>query len=285
MEQLHPLQYEELLKNEIRADIGFAGDLTTSFFVPADRNISSLITPRQEGVLAGIDIALFAFRVVSSEIVFEKHLEDGSPVKAGDRVATVSGPARAILTAERTALNVLTHLCGIATMTNRMVKAVEGTRARITDTRKTLPGLRALQKYAVRCGGGVNHRFGLDGAVMIKDNHLAGFASWEEGILALKKKLGHTVKVEVEVDTLEQLKRLIGLPVDIVLLDNMTPDQLREAVQLVDRRMITEASGNVSLETVRGIAEAGVDIISSGALTHSVQALDLGLDFHPDRKG
>ncbi|MCK5197831.1 MAG: carboxylating nicotinate-nucleotide diphosphorylase [Spirochaetales bacterium] len=280
MEQLHPLQYEELIKNEIRADIGFAGDLTTSFFVPADRNISSSITPRQEGVLAGIDIALFAFRVVSSEIVFEKHLEDGSPVKAGDRVATVSGPARAILTAERTALNVLTHLCGIATMTNRMVKAVEGTRARITDTRKTLPGLRALQKYAVRCGGGVNHRFGLDGAVMIKDNHLAGFASWEEGILALKKKLGHTVKVEVEVDTLEQLKRLIGLPVDIVLLDNMTPDQLREAVQLVDRRMITEASGNVSLETVRGIAEAGVDIISSGALTHSVQALDLGLDFH-----
>ena len=280
MEQLHPLQYEELIKNEIRADIGFAGDLTTSFFVPADRNISSSITPRQEGVLAGIDIALFAFRVVSSEIVFEKHLEDGSPVKAGDRVATVSGPARTILTAERTALNVLTHLCGIATMTNRMVKAVEGTRARITDTRKTLPGLRALQKYAVRCGGGVNHRFGLDGAVMIKDNHLAGFASWEEGILALKKKLGHTVKVEVEVDTLEQLKRLIGLPVDIVLLDNMTPDQLREAVQLVDRRMITEASGNVSLETVRGIAEAGVDIISSGALTHSVQALDLGLDFH-----
>ena len=280
MEQLHPLQYEELIKNEIRADIGFAGDLTTSFFVPADRNISSSITPRQEGVLAGIDIALFAFRVVSSEIVFEKHLEDGSPVKAGDRVATVSGPARAILTAERTALNVLTHLCGIATMTNRMVKAVEGTRARITDTRKTLPGLRALQKYAVRCGGGVNHRFGLDGAVMIKDNHLAGFASWEEGVLALKKKLGHTVKVEVEVDTLEQLKRLIGLPVDIVLLDNMTPDQLREAVQLVDRRMITEASGNVSLETVRGIAEAGVDIISSGALTHSVQALDLGLDFH-----
>ena len=280
MEQLHPLQYEELIKNEIRADIGFAGDLTTSFFVPADRNISSSITPRQEGVLAGIDIALFAFMVVSSEIVFEKHLEDGSPVKAGDRVATVSGPARAILTADRTALNVLTHLCGIATMTNRMVKAVEGTRARITDTRKTLPGLRALQKYAVRCGGGVNHRFGLDGAVMIKDNHLAGFASWEEGVLALKKKLGHTVKVEVEVDTLEQLKRLIGLPVDIVLLDNMTPDQLREAVQLVDRRMITEASGNVSLETVRGIAEAGVDIISSGALTHSVQALDLGLDFH-----
>ena len=280
MEQLHPLQYEELIKNEIRTDIGYAGDITTSFFVPADRNVSSSITSRQEGVLAGIDIALFAFRVVSSEIVFEKHLEDGSPVKAGDRVATVSGPARAILTAERTALNVLTHLCGIATMTNRMVKAVEGTRARITDTRKTLPGLRALQKYAVRCGGGVNHRFGLDGAVMIKDNHLAGFASWEEGVLALKKKLGHTVKVEVEVDTLEQLKRLIGLPVDIVLLDNMTPDQLREAVQLVDRRMITEASGNVSLETVRGIAEAGVDIISSGALTHSVQALDLGLDFH-----
>jgi len=201
MEQLHPLQYEELIKNEIRADIGFAGDLTSNFFIPADRNATASITSRQEGVLAGIDIALFAFRVVSSEIVFKKHMEDGFLVKAGDRVATVSGPARAILTAERTALNVLTHLCGIATMTNRMVKAVEGTMARITDTRKTLPGLRALQKYAVRCGGGVNHRFGLDGAVMIKDNHLAGFASWEEGILALKKKLGHTVKVEVEVDT------------------------------------------------------------------------------------
>ncbi len=280
MIQLHLLQYEELIKNEIRADIGYAGDITSSFFVPADRNVSSSITSRQDGVLAGIDIALFAFRVVSSEIVFEKHLEDGSPVKSGDRVVTVRGPARDILTAERTALNVLTHLCGIATMTNKMVKAVEGTGARITDTRKTLPGLRALQKYAVRCGGGVNHRFGLDGAVMIKDNHLAGYTNWEEGILSLKKKLGHTVKIEVEVDTLEQLKRLIGLPVDIVLLDNMTPTQLGEAVQLVDRRMITEASGNVSLETVRKIAEAGVDIISSGALTHSVKSLDLGLDFH-----
>ncbi len=280
MEQLHPLQYEELIKNEIRADIGYAGDLSTSFFVSADRNVTASVTSRQDGVLAGIDIALFAFRVVSSEIVFEKHLEDGSPVKADDRVATISGPARAILTAERTALNVLTHLCGIATMTSRMVKAVEGKKARITDTRKTLPGLRALQKYAVRCGGGVNHRFGLDEAVMIKDNHLAGFASWEEGVLALKKKLGHTVKIEVEVDTLEQLKRLIGLPVDIVLLDNMTPAQLREAVQMVDGRMLTEASGNVTLETVREIAEAGVDIISSGALTHSVKSLDLGLDFH-----
>ena len=280
MEQLHPLQYEELIKNEIRADIGQAGDLTTNFFVPADLNVTASITSHQDGILAGIDIALFAFRVVSSEIVFEKHLEDGSPVKADDRVATISGPARAILTAERTALNVLTHLCGIATTTSRMVKAVEGTKARITDTRKTLPGLRALQKYAVRCGGGVNHRFGLDGAVMIKDNHLSGFASWEEGILALKKQLGHTVKVEVEVDTLEQLKRLIGRPVDIVLLDNMTPAQLREAVQMVDGRMLTEASGNVSLETVRRIAEAGVDIISSGALTHSVKTLDLGLDFH-----
>ncbi len=281
MEQLHPLQYEELIKNEIHADIGFAGDLTSTFFIPADRNATASIASRQEGVLSGIDIALFAFRVVSSEIVFEKYMEDGSSVKAGDRAATISGPARAILTAERTALNVLTHMCGIATMTSRMVKAVEGTRARITDTRKTIPGLRALQKYAVRCGGGVNHRFGLDGAVMIKDNHLAGFAGWEEGIPALKKKLGHTVKVEVEVDTLEQLKRLIGLPVDIVLLDNMTPAQLREAVQLVAGRMITEASGNVSLETVREIAESGVDIISSGALTHSVEALDLGLDFHP----
>ena len=280
MEQLHPLQYEELIKNEIRTDIGYAGDITTSFFIPADRNVSSSIISRQDGVLAGMDIALFAFRVVSSEIVFEKHLEDGSSVKSGDRVATVRGPARAILTAERTALNVLTHLCGVATMTNKMVRAVEGTGVRITDTRKTLPGLRALQKYAVRCGGGVNHRFSLNDAVMIKDNHLSGFTSWEEGILALKKKLGHTVKVEVEVDTLEQLKRLIGLPVDIVLLDNMTPSQLREAVQLVAGRMITEASGNVSLETVRGIAEAGVDIISSGALTHSVKALDLGLDFH-----
>ena len=279
MEQLHPLQYEELIKNEIRADIGQAGDLTTNFFVPADLNVTASITSHQDGILAGIDIALFAFRVVSSENVFEKHLEDCFFVRAGDRVATVSGPARSMLTAERTALNILTHLCGIATMTNRMVKAVEGTRACITDTRKTLPGLRALQKYAVRCGGGINHRFGLDGAVMIKDNHLAGFTSWEEGILSLKKKLGHTVKIEVEVDTLEQLNRLIGLPVDIVLLDNMTPTQLKEAVLLVDGRMIMEASGNVSLESVRGIAETGVDIISSGELTHSVKALDLGLDF------
>ena len=279
MEQLHPLQYEELIKNEIRTDIGYAGDLTSNFFIPSDKNVTASIASRQNGVLAGIDIALFTFRVISSEIVFEKQKGDGSSVKAGDIVATVRGSARSILTAERTALNVLNHLSGIATMTNTMVKAVEGTGACITDTRKTLPGLRALQKYAVRCGGGINHRFGLDGAVMIKDNHLACFASWEEGILALKKKLSHTVKVEVEVDTLEQLKRLIGLPVDIILLDNMTPSQLREAVQLVDGNMITEASGNVSLETVRKIAETGANIISSGALTHSVKALDLGLDF------
>lgn len=279
MEQLIRLQYEDLIKNEILADIGHAGDLTTNFFIPEEKTVTASISTRENGILAGIDIALYAFNVVSVYINFEKHFEDGSEISSGDRIVTLKGPARAILTAERTALNILTHLCGIATMTDRMVKAVKGTNARITDTRKTLPGLRTLQKYAVRCGGGINHRFGLYDAVMIKDNHLSGLPGWKEGIPALKKKLGHTVKIEVEVDTLDQLKKLIGLPVDIVLLDNMNPEELKEAVKLVNNSMITEASGNVSIETVESIAKTGVDIISCGGLTHSVKALDLGLDF------
>ncbi len=279
MNTLSPLQYEDLVKKTVLEDIGSAGDLTTNFFVPKDHHQSATITARENGVLAGIDIALFAFQALKYDLKIIKHATDGAKIEKGQPIATIEGQARAILTAERTALNLASHLSGIATMTAKMVDAVSGTNARITDTRKTLPGLRALQKYAVRCGGGVNHRFGLDGAVMVKDNHLAAFPSWEKGIAALRKNLGHTVKVEVEVDNLEQLKRLLPLPVDIVLLDNMDCATLAKAVKMVAGKMITEASGNVNLDTVTAIADTGVDIISSGALTHSVKALDLGLDF------
>jgi nicotinate-nucleotide pyrophosphorylase (carboxylating) len=275
----YPLVYEPLVRAALLEDLGRAGDLTTDTVVPASATARAKLVARRPGRVAGLTVSLSAFRLLDPTLSIEILAPDGSDVLPGDTLAVVSGAARPILSAERTALNLLGRLCGIATATRGLVQAVEGCKARITCTRKTTPGLRALEKEAVRQGGGSNHRFGLDDAVLIKDNHLVAAGGIQAAVAAARAGLGHMVKVEVEVDTLEQLAELLALRVDAVLLDNMRPDQLRDAVRMVDGRMLTEASGNITAETVRAVAETGVDMISVGWLTHSVTNFDVGLDF------
>lgn len=260
-------------------DLGLAGDITTDATVAADANADAVIATRQDGVVCGLQLAEAAFRALDADVSFSIEHADGASVRAGDTIATVSGNARAILTAERVALNYMGRLSGIATLTRQYVNAIAGTNARIADTRKTTPGLRAFEKYAVRCGGGQNHRTGLFDAVLIKDNHIVAAGGLKHAVQSARASVGHLVKIEVEVDTLEQLEDVLQFDVDAVLLDNMTPAQLRKAVARVGGRCLTEASGGVNLETVRSIAETGVDMISVGALTHSARVLDLGLDF------
>jgi nicotinate-nucleotide pyrophosphorylase (carboxylating) len=275
----YPLVYEPLVRAALLEDLGRAGDLTTDTVVPADATASARFVARHSGRVAGLTVSLSAFRLLDPGLTIETLIPDGSDVSPGDTLAVVSGLARPILSAERTALNLLGRLCGIATATRGLVQAVEGCRARITCTRKTTPGLRALEKEAVRLGGGSNHRFGLDDAVLIKDNHLIAGGGIQAAVARARAGLGHMVKIEVEVDTLAQLEELIPLGVDAVLLDNMPPDTLARAVRMVDGRMLTEASGNISARTVRAVAETGVDMISVGWLTHSVTNFDVGLDF------
>jgi nicotinate-nucleotide pyrophosphorylase (carboxylating) len=234
---------------------------------------------RQPGVIAGLDVAETAFRLVDPAIVFDRLSSDGLSHQPGTEIARVSGSSRSILAAERTALNFLGHLSGVATATANLVKAVAGTKAAIVCTRKTMPGLRAFQKYAVRAGGGMNHRFALYDAVLIKDNHIAVAGGVSEAISRAKANAGHMVKIEVEVDTLEQLLEAMAIGVDAVLLDNMSPAQLREAVGIIDGRAIAEASGGITPETVAAVAASGVDLISIGWTTHSAPNLDIGLDF------
>jgi nicotinate-nucleotide pyrophosphorylase (carboxylating) len=269
---------EPLVRNALAEDLGLAGDITSAAVIPADHRSSLVMAARQQGVIAGLDAAELAFQLVDSAITVVRHIEDGSAVEAGDIIATISGPSRGLLTGERTALNFLGHLSGIATVTAGLVRAVEGTKASIACTRKTTPGLRALEKYAVRAGGGMNHRFALNDAVLIKDNHVAIAGGVAEAIRRARAGVGHLVKIEVEVDTLEQLREALEIGVDAVLLDNMTPEQLRQAVAIVDRRAITEASGRVTPATVAAIAASGVDLISVGWCTHSAPTLDIGLD-------
>jgi nicotinate-nucleotide pyrophosphorylase (carboxylating) len=272
-----------LIEPQIRAtleeDLGRAGDITSDLTVAADKQATARLAARKPGRIAGLICAGLAFRLVDPSLVFEVALPDGSDAAAGSVLATVSGSARSILTTERVALNFLGPLSGTATLTAALVAAVEGTRARIVCTRKTLPGLRALQKYAVRCGGGFNHRFGLDDAAMIKDNHIQAAGGIAPALARLRAGLGHMVKIEVEVDSLAQLEEALANGVDTVLLDNMSLDDMRRAVQLSKGKAVLEASGNVTLQTVRAIAETGVDYISSGAITHSAPNLDIGLDF------
>ncbi|MDX2257349.1 MAG: carboxylating nicotinate-nucleotide diphosphorylase [Hyphomicrobiaceae bacterium] len=260
-------------------DVGLAGDLTTNATIPPDARSSVVIVARHAGVVSGLDLATAAFRALDPAIALERAVADGDHVDTGVVLARIEGATRAILTGERVALNFLGRLSGIATLTRAYVDAVAGTRAAIADTRKTTPGLRAFEKYAVRCGGGVNHRFGLFDAILIKDNHIAAAGSLTAAVTAARAHAGHLVKVEVEVDTLDQLEAALRLPVDVVLLDNMAPSMLREAVAMAGGRVLLEASGGVSLATVRAIAETGVDLISVGALTHSAPVLDLGLDY------
>ncbi|HYF89325.1 carboxylating nicotinate-nucleotide diphosphorylase [Azospirillum sp.] len=275
---LHPLTVEPIVRAALAEDLGRAGDITTDSIIPADTVATARIAARKDGRVAGLEAALIAFRLLDPGISVTVERADGDDVPPGGTIATLTGKARALLTAERTALNLMGRLSGIATATRALVREVEGTNARIVCTRKTTPGLRVLEKHAVKLGGGFNHRFGLDDAVLIKDNHIAVAGGVRPAVERVRAAIGHMVKVEVEVDTLDQLDELLGLPVDVVLLDNMDPDTLRRAVRMVDGRLLTEASGNVTLATVRAIAETGVDMISCGWLTHSAPNLDLGLD-------
>jgi nicotinate-nucleotide pyrophosphorylase (carboxylating) len=267
------------VRNALDEDLGLGGDITTNATVAADVRSDALLVARRPGVVSGLALAEAAFRELDPACGFEVDIDDGRSVVADDTIARISGNARAILSAERVALNFMGRMCGIATLTRRYVDAVEGTAAKIVDTRKTTPGLRVFEKYAVRCGGGHNHRFGLFDAILIKDNHIVAAGGVAEAIKAARAVAGHMTKIEVEVDTLDQLDVVMREKVDCVLLDNMRPAELRTAVKTVGGRCLTEASGGVNLDTVREIASTGVDLISVGALTHSAPVLDLGLDF------
>lgn len=269
---------EPLVRSALLEDLGRAGDITTDAIVPADATATMVLATRQPGVIAGIDVAALAFELIGPSVEFTVIHPDGAAVSAGDAISTVHGPARALLTAERTALHFLCHLSGIATQTAAVVDAVRDHKAAIVCTRKTTPGLRALEKYAVRAGGGANHRFGLDDAVLIKDNHIAIAGDIRTAIERARARAGHMVRIEVEVDTLEQLDLALAAGVDAVLLDNMSVEQLTEAVAMVGGRAITEASGRVTAQTARAIAATGVDLISVGWITHSAPILDIGLD-------
>jgi nicotinate-nucleotide pyrophosphorylase (carboxylating) len=270
---------EPMVRAALLEDLGRAGDLTTDAIVPADLRTTTVLAARQPGVVAGLDLAKLAFRLLDPAIEMNTECPDGSEVAPGQVIATLSGPARGILTGERTALNFLCHLSGIATATASVVAAVRGHKARIVCTRKTTPGLRAVEKFAVRAGGGSNHRFGLDDAVLIKDNHLAVAGGIRPAVERVRAGVGHLVKIEVEVDTLTQLEEALGLGVDAVLLDNMTVEELRRAVAMVAGRAIAEASGRITPATAPAIAATGVDLISIGWLTHSAPVLDIGLDY------
>ena len=276
---LNPLLVDEAVRAALAEDFGRAGDITSQATIPAEARARAVIAARKKpGVLAGIDLARKAFELVDSSLTFEALAGDGDHFAPGAILARIEGPARAILSAERVALNFLGRLCGVATLTAHYAQAIGHTKAKICCTRKTTPGLRAFEKYAVRCGGGMNHRFGLDDAVLIKDNHIAVAGGVVPALRAAKNFVGHLVKIEIEVDTLDQLREVLAEGADVVLLDNMSLAQLREAVAMIDGRMKAEASGGIHLGGVREVAETGVDLISSGALTHSAPVLDLGLD-------
>jgi nicotinate-nucleotide pyrophosphorylase (carboxylating) len=276
---LNSLVVEEAVRRALAEDLGRAGDITSMATIPEKKTATAKLAARKPGVLAGLACAAEAFRQLDPSIEFRPKKRDGEQLKADDIAAEISGNARAILSAERTALNFATHLSGIATLTAAFVAKVKHTKAKIVCTRKTIPGLRALEKYAVRCGGGMNHRFGLDDAILIKDNHIAVAGGVAAALKAARASAGHLVKVEIEVENLDELAEVLNAGgADVALLDNMDTATLRRAVEINDGRLALEASGGVNLETVAAIAETGVDLISVGALTHSAPALDLGLD-------
>jgi nicotinate-nucleotide pyrophosphorylase (carboxylating) len=277
--RLPPLLVERAVTAALEEDLGSAGDITTDAIVPAGAQDNARVVARKLGVVAGLDLAEAAFRALDPGARFTRLVEDGGKVEASGTIARISAKTRALLTGERTALNFLNRLSGIATLTSAYVAAVEGTGARIACTRKTTPSLRALEKYAVRAGGGVNHRFGLYDAVLVKDNHIAASGGLANALNMLRARTGHLVKIEVEVDTLDQLEEALHFPIDAVLLDNMDVKMLKKAVALVKGRVVTEASGGVTLENVREVAMTGVEVISVGALTHAARSLDSSLEW------
>ncbi len=280
--ELNPLIVEDAVRAALREDFGRAGDITSQATIPAGATARAAFGARRDGVIAGLDVARAAFALLDPSVRFEAHVKDGDRVAPGAKVAHVAGSARAILAGERVALNFLGRMCGIATLTARYADRVAHTKAKICCTRKTTPGLRAFEKYAVRCGGGMNHRFGLDDAVLIKDNHVAVAGGVAKALGAARAHVGHLVKIEIEIDRLDQLDAVLEGGADVVMLDNMSLADMREAVRRVAGRLRVEASGGVNLDTVKDIAETGVDLISVGALTHSASVLDLGLDVEID---
>jgi nicotinate-nucleotide pyrophosphorylase (carboxylating) len=276
---ISPLEIDEAVTRALAEDLGRAGDVTSIATVPEGTPGRAVVAARKAGRIAGLPLVEAAFRKLAPEMEIKAHARDGDAVAANTSLMTVTGPARAMLASERVALNFIGHLSGVATATAEYVRLVAHTKTRVTCTRKTLPGLRALQKYAIRCGGGFNHRFGLDDAVLIKDNHVAVAGGIRPVLERARAKVGHLVKIEIEVDSLDQLREVLdtGLA-DVVLLDNFDVPRLREAVAVVKGRLVTEASGGITLDSVAAIAETGVDYVSSGALTHSVINLDIGLD-------
>ena len=283
MRTLPDLMIEPVVRLALAEDLGRAGDMTAMACIPQGARMRAAFAARKAGVLAGINCVRLAVRAMDPAASIDLRLRDGDVFEAGAVLAEVEADARAFLSAERTALNLLGRLSGVATLTRAYVDAVRGTKARIADTRKTTPGLRALEKHAVACGGGINHRFGLDDAILIKDNHVAVCGGVGEAVRRARAFAPHLMKVEVEVDGLDQLDEALalipeGVGPDVIMLDNFALDDLREAVRRAEGRVVLEASGGVDLSTVRGIAETGVDVISVGALTHSAPVLDIGLD-------
>jgi nicotinate-nucleotide pyrophosphorylase (carboxylating) len=264
---------EEALREDLRS-----GDITTESLIPTDARATAFLRTREDGVWCGMSVARYAFTLLDPAMTFFPAQTDGQLMSAGDTLLGIAGNARAILSAERVALNFAQRMSGIATQTHAYVQAIEGTKARLADTRKTTPGLRLLEKYAVRCGGGGNHRYALDDLILIKDNHITLCGGIATAVERARQSVGHAVKIEVECDALDQVHEAVEARADIILLDNMEPEMLREAVNIVAGRALCEASGGITLETIRAKAETGVDLISVGALTHGARALDLGLD-------
>lgn len=273
---LNKIYIDEIIKTALLEDINYV-DVTSDYLIPENQNSNAEFVSKADGVICGLEIALEVFKVLDNSIKYEIFKNDGDVVKKGDIIASVSGRTRTILKGERTSLNILQHLSGISTATNKLVNIVKNTNASIADTRKTLPGLRPLQKYAVTIGGGKNHRYNLSEAAMIKDNHIDAGGGIEKTVKALREKLGHMTKIEIEVRNLDELKKALTTDVDIIMLDNMSPEIMAEAVKITKGKVLLEASGNVTKENIKEVAESGVDIISIGALTHSVKSFDISL--------
>ena len=274
------LVYEKVLRRGLEEDLGETGDITTDLIVAPGTRAEGVLVARSAGRIAGIDVSLDTFSLLNAQIEKQALVKDGTDASEGQELARVSGDARAILTAERTALNLLGRLCGVATATRDIAAAVESTSARVVCTRKTTPGLRSLEKYAVRAGGASNHRYGLDDGVLIKDNHLLIAGSVREAVLRVRRSVGHMVTIEVEADTLDQVQEALELKVDAILLDNMSLKELERAVSLVQGSAILEASGGITVESALRTAQTGVDLLSVGWITHSAPQVDVGLDLH-----
>ncbi|MGE5474357.1 MAG: carboxylating nicotinate-nucleotide diphosphorylase [Ignavibacteriales bacterium] len=273
---MNNLLLDNIIKTALEEDI-INVDITSDYTIPKKNNSKAVVKVKSKGIICGLDVAKRVFEIIDANVIFVKKLEDGDEVKAGDIAAEIEGNTRSLLFGERTALNFMQRMSGIATLTNEFCEIIKGTKARIADTRKTAPGLRLIDKYSVECGGGTNHRHSLSDGVLIKDNHIKAAGGIKKALNAVKGKIPHTIKVEVEVSNMDEVKEAVEFGADIIMLDNMNTEDMKRAVAIIDGRALVEASGGVSMDTIRGIAETGVNIISVGALTHSVKAMDISM--------